>query len=219
MLDIDVQNLSTLHNFLFTCKGFNLFSFKAKDHFGQSDDFRANIDELLKKFDLKATPKMRFITLPRVFNFVFNPISTLILFNDNTPTTLLAEVHNYNGGRIVYEVKLEQTSEGTFYGEVQKDMYVSPFLKRDGRYVFTLVYDDEKLQLSVVLYQDEIKTLVASLSAKSAKFSSKQIVKLFCKHTFLTFFVITRTLWHSLLLKLKGLQFYSPPASDTQRRF
>ena len=218
MLDIDVQNLSTLHNSLFTSKGLNLFAFKAKDHFGTSDDFFKNIEELLKKFDLKATPQMRFITLPRIFNFVFNPISTLILFNKNTPTTLLAEVHNYNGGRVVYEVKLEQTGEGNFRGEVQKNMYVSPFLKRDGRYVFTLSYNEQKLVLSIVLYQDGVKTLVASLSAQSREFSAKQILKLFCKHSFLTFGVVTRTLWQSFLLKRKGMQFSSPQPSDTLRR-
>ncbi len=52
---------------------------------------------------------MRFLTLPRVLNFVFNPISVLVLFDEESnPRHILAEVHNYNGGRVVYCVKLEK---------------------------------------------------------------------------------------------------------------
>jgi hypothetical protein len=87
-------------------------SLQSFDHFGTSTDFFKNIEELLKKFHLKATKKMRFITLPRVLNFVFNPISVLVLFDEqNLPTHILAEVHNYNNGRIVYPVKLEKKAK------------------------------------------------------------------------------------------------------------
>lgn len=220
LLDIDVARLDELKNRLFSFDRFNLFSFSPKDHFGTSADFEKNIAELLSSFKLQATKKMRFITLPKVFNYVFNPISILVLFDDeNRPTNMLVEVHNYNGGRVVYPVKLEVASSSTYTGSVFKDMYVSPFLKRDGLYKFTVGYTDEKLSISVMLYEENEKTLVASFGGKSKEFSAKNVMGLFCRHTFLTFWVVTRTLWQSLKLYMKGLKFYSVTSQDQTRRY
>ncbi|MFT5661614.1 MAG: DUF1365 family protein [Sulfurimonas sp.] len=219
MLDIDVNNLETLKNKLFSYNSWNLFSFFAKDHFGKGDSFLQNIEELLEKFNLVATKKMRFITLPRIANYVFNPISVLVLFDADVPTQLLVEVHNYNGGRIVYPVKLEKKSRSQYEGEAQKDMYVSPFLKRDGLYKFSFEYSQEKMALGVYLYEDDVKTMMTTFRASSQEFSTKSVVTLFVKHLFLTFRVVTRTLWQSLKLYRLGLKFNSVTAVDEQRRY
>jgi hypothetical protein len=219
LLDIDLSLLDRLKNKLFSFEGFNLFSFKSKDHFGKSDNFMQNVDELLSKFDLNPTKQMRFVTLPRVANFVFNPISVLILFEDAKPTYMLAEVHNYNGGRVVYPVKLISCDRKSYRGSVQKDMYVSPFLETVGDYRFLLRHEDETMTLKVDLYEDNNKKLTASFSGRSRPFESKTVAKLFVKHSFITFWVVTRTLWQSLKLWRKGLTFYSPTPSDEIRRY
>ncbi|CAA6802283.1 MAG: DUF1365 domain-containing protein [uncultured Sulfurovum sp.] len=212
LLDINVEQLSSLKN--------RFFSFKTKDHFGSSKDFKENAKELIKKFDFPTPSSMRFLTLPRMFNYVFNPISILVLFNTNQkPTQMLVEVHNYNGGRIVYPVVLE-TRNGTQYkGSVEKDMYVSPFLKRDGRYDFVLNYTHEHLNISITLYEEEHKTLIASLQSKALAYTSKNRSALFFRHLFLTFRVVTRTLWQSLKLYAKGLKFNSVSAQDQIRKY
>lgn len=71
LLDIDVFDLKSLENKIFSINKLNFMSLQSFDHFGTSLDFMKNIEELLKKFDLKASSKMRFITLPRVLNFCF----------------------------------------------------------------------------------------------------------------------------------------------------
>lgn len=219
MIDIDLQTLESINkNRLFSYNRFNLFSFFTKDHFGKSDDFLKNVDELLKKYNIEKTPKMRFITLPRILGFVFNPISVLILFEDNKPSFMFAEVHNYNGGRVIYPVKLNQKNEKSFSGNTRKDMYVSPFFKRDGDYSFDLTYDEEIFQLSIKLYEDEKKVLVSNLLTKKVEFSDKSTLKLFLKHTLLTFWVVTRTIYQSIKLKLKGLKWTQPIPQDQTRR-
>lgn len=220
ILDIDVNKLENLKNKFFSFGSFNLFSFSPKDHFGTSDDFHKNIDEVLSTFNLNPTSNMRFLTLPKMFNYVFNPISILVLINkENIPTDMLVEVHNYNGGRVVYHVKLEKKSDTTYRGTVFKDMYVSPFLKRDGVYKFVMGYTSQKLSISVTLIQDNEKTLIASFSGISREFSAKNVKELFLRHLFLTFRVVTRTLWQSMLLYLKGLKFNSVTAQDQIRRY
>ena len=157
LLDIDVFDLKSLENRIFSINKLNFMSLQSFDHFGTSTDFFKNIEELLKKFDLKATKKMRFITLPRVLNFVFNPISVLVLFDEeNLPTHILAEVHNYNKGRVVYPIKLEkhQKNANSYFGVVKKDMYVSPFFECEGVYEFELKYDQNKLFIKIDLYEN-----------------------------------------------------------------
>jgi hypothetical protein len=219
LLDIDLDFLSTLKNRLFSLGGFNLFSFKSKDHFGKHEDFMQNVDELLEQFGLYPNENMHFITLPRVANFVFNPISVLILFDKDKPTHLFAEVHNYNGGRVVYPVKLNTKNEKAYEGEVMKDMYVSPFLETKGEYRFFFRYEGEQMSLRVDLYEEGEKKLTAAFSGVAKPFKSMTVAKLFARHSFLTVWVVTRTLWQTLKLWRKGLTFYSPTPADQIRRY
>ena len=212
LLNIDLAHLSKLKNRLFSLGGFNLLSFKSKDHFGQNEDFMQNVEELLTKFGLTRSENMHFITLPRVVNFVFNPISVLVLFDKETPTHLFAEVHNYNGGRVVYPVKLETKNERMYEGEVMKDMYVSPFLETKGEYRFFFQHEGEQMSLKVDLYEEGEKKLTAAFSGVAKPFKSMTVAKLFARHSFLTFWVVTRTLWQTFKLWRKGLTFYSPHA-------
>lgn len=219
LLDIDLEALSSLKNRLFALEGFNLFSFKSKDHFGKHQDFRQNVDALLQTFGMTATQTMHFMTLPRVFNFVFNPISMLILFENEHPTHLFAEVHNYNGGRVVYPVKLIPTAEKKYRGEVLKTMYVSPFFQNKGNYRFDLYYETHKISLRIDLYEEGQKKLTASFIGTAKPFQNSTVVTLFARHSFLTLWVVTRTLWQTLKLWHKGLTFHSPTPEDQIRRY
>ena len=220
LLDIDVTKLEELQNRFFSISKFNIFSFSPKDHFGTSKNFYCNVVSILNEFDMQTTKKIRFLTLPKIFNYVFNPISILILFNeDESPKEMLVEVHNYNGGRVIYPVQLEATSKTRFKGSVAKDMYVSPFLKRDGVYKFTLSIEEESFSIKVLLDEDDEKKLIASFKGSQKEFSAKSVMSLFCKHTFLTFWVVTRTMWQSLKLWIKGIKFTSVTAQDQIRRY
>lgn len=212
LLDIDMNNFNQIRS--------NYFSFSPKDHFGESDNFQENIDRVLEQFNIEKPAFTRFITLPRMFNYVFNPISILVLFNKkNIPIQMLVEVHNYNNGRIVYPVVLKHNTQTQYSGSIFKDMYVSPFLERDGLYKFVIDYTNEHLNLSVTLYENDKKTLLASLQSKSLEYTNTNARNIFFRHMFLTFRVVTRTFWQSLKLYVKGLQFYAVTKQDTVRRY
>ena len=219
LLDIDLNYFENLKNSLFSINKLNFLSFKTKDHFGKSDDFLQNVDELLEKFSIKKTKNMRFFTLPRVLNFVFNPISALVVFDDNNQAThLLAEVHNYNNGRVVYPILLEK--EGNSYtGKVKKDMYVSPFFKTDGVYELQLKYDENKLFLKIDLFEDNEYKLTAIFNSKAKDFNKKSSLNIFLKYMFSTFLVVTRTYIQAIRLFIKGLKIHSPREQDKERRY
>ena len=219
LLDIDLNYFENLKNSLFSINKLNFLSFKTKDHFGKSDDFLQNVDELLEKFSIKKTKNMRFFTLPRVLNFVFNPISALVVFDDNNQAThLLAEVHNYNNGRVVYPILLEKKGN-SYVGKVKKDMYVSPFFKTDGVYEFQLKYDENKLFLKIDLFEDNEYKLTAIFNSKAKNFNKKSSLNLFFKYMFSTFLVVTRTYIQAIRLFIKGLKIHSPREQDKERRY
>ena len=219
LLDIDVFDLKSLENKIFSINKLNFMSLQSFDHFGTSTDFFKNIEELLKKFHLKATKKIRFITLPRVLNFVFNPISVLVLFDEqNIPIHILAEVHNYNNGRVVYPVKLKKKGN-SYFGVVKKDMYVSPFFECVGVYEFELKYDQNKLFIKIDLYENKQHKLTALFNSKAMPYTFKNILKIFFKYMFSTFLVVSRTYFQAIRLYLKGLKIHFPRDNDKIRRF
>jgi DUF1365 family protein len=215
-LDINVSHIDTLHNGIFSTNKLNLMSFYAKDHFGESDSIVYNVYRLLDTLGWGKPYEMRFITLPRMANFVFNPISMLLLLdNKKRVTHAIAEVHNYNGGRVLYPMALELDNKGRYLGSCPKTMYVSPFMGYEGEYHFTLEYTHEHFGLIVELNVNDSPLLLAHFSGNAKPFSASSIRSLLYAHTFLTLFVVTRTLWQTLRLKLKGgLTWYSPRTSD-----
>lgn len=218
MIDMDLDSMDSLKKPLISYNSFNLFSFYSKDHFGKSEEFIENVEELLKKLDIKKGTHMRFVTLPRILGFVFNPISALIIFEEKVPRYMVCEVHNYNGGRVVYPIELKTRDGYRYYGDTLKDMYVSPFFKRDGEYKFSLTYDHKGMGLNITLKEDGVKKLVSVLKLEHLAYRNSSILSMFFKHTLLTTWVVTRTLYQSLKLKLKGLEWQSPIAKDQIRR-
>ncbi|MEJ2467965.1 MAG: DUF1365 domain-containing protein [Campylobacterales bacterium] len=220
MVDIDVGALESLErNALFSYNGFNLFSFDSKDHFGSHASFRENVLELLKTFALEPTPQMRFVTLPRIAGFVFNPISLLLLCDRTMQVRhLLAEVHNYNGGRTVYHVAFEAGTP-RLRGRVHKDMYVSPFFEREGDYAFTLACDAEQLALTIRLDEHGTHRLDATLRLRTVPFRTAATLGLFFRHSLLGVWIVTRTLWQSFKLWRKGLCWHRPQSADQLRRY
>ncbi|KIM10166.1 MAG: hypothetical protein KU37_11840 [Sulfuricurvum sp. PC08-66] len=219
LLDIDVAYIDCLSHRFFGYEKGNLFSFTARDHFGASDDFATNVAALLEAHALPKPTSIRYITLPRIAGFVFNPASFLILLEGQTPTQMFVQVHNYNGGRILYPVTLRGATHGGVYtGKVPKEMHVSPFFARDGEYTFTLQYSPSALRINIEYSRDGVCQLVAAFNGDALPFTSRTVTALFARHTFLTLWVVTRTLWQSWKLWRKGLAWHTPNALDTTKR-
>jgi len=218
-LDIDVYAQASLSNSLFSTASFAPMGFFARDHFGKSHDFLDNAHTLLETLGWQKPSSLRFITLPRIFHFVFNPISVLLLLDaSEKPTHMVVEVHNYNGGRVLYPMALTLQPHDSYKGSHPKTMYVSPFLGFEGEYTFTLTYSMNAFSLRIELSQSQTPMLLAYFKGESKPFTQKTIHGLLWRHTFLTLFVVTRTLWQTLKLAFKGLAWAGPRAIDHTRK-
>ncbi len=214
-LDIDVFDIASLKNSLFKINKAGIMGFLTEDHFGESDNFFNNTTEIIKNMDWENPSKLRFITLPRMFHFVFNPISMLLLLDEhNDVQHAIAEVHNYNGGRVLYPLNFEKNNYGRFVAKCSKSMYVSPFMGYEGTYEFELDYTGDHFGLKITLFEGGKNMLISNFKGTARDYSVSTIRSLLYKHKFLSMFVVTRTLWQSFILKLKGLRFNSPRPQD-----
>ena len=214
-IDINIDEIGTLNNSLFKTDSLGVMSFYPQDHFGKHQDFAQSVRENIASLGWQEPSSIRFLTLPRIFHFVFNPISMVLLLDSNSePTHAIAEVHNYNGGRVLYPMTLQKINPLQTQGSAQKSMYVSPFMGYEGTYTFTIDYTPEHFGLRIELSEENRQMLVAHFSGSSIAYSTSSIRRLLCNHTFLSLFVVTRTLWQSLRLKLKALPWYSPRPQD-----
>jgi DUF1365 family protein len=78
---------------------------------------------------------------------------------------------------------------------------------------------EKTINLSVTLYEEGEKKLIAAFNGKSLPFSVSSIIHLLSRQTFLTFGVVTRTLWQTFKLWRQGLRWYTPIKLDQTRRY
>lgn len=214
-LDLDVFELDTLNNLFFGINRIGIMGFFARDHFGSSNQFLDNALALIETKEWEKPHQLRFLTLPRIFNFVFNPISMLLLLDQEGKILhAVAEVHNYNGGRVLYPMSFSSDTPNEYVATAPKSMYVSPFMGYEGTYTFHLEYSPEHFGMRIDLNEGDKQMLIAHFSGSGRTYGLRSLNAMLWNHTFLTLFVVTRTLWQSLRLKLKGLAWYSPRAQD-----
>lgn len=217
-LDVNVDEIPTLENTLLKTASLGVMGFYPRDHFGTTSNFLCNVHDAISALGWETPSQIRFLTLPRIFNFVFNPLSLLLLLDDRgVPTHCIAEVHNYNSGRVLYPMVLD-TRDNTCYGTCPKSMYVSPFMGYEGLYRFEIGYTPEHFDIRINLISDTDRMLLAHFKGNVREYSTATIRSLLCAHTFLSLFVVTRTLYQTLKLKLKGLTWYPPRPQDQLKK-
>jgi DUF1365 family protein len=153
---------------------------------------------------------------PRVFGYVFNPVSFWFCHNRaGELIAVLAEVSNTFGGRHSY---LLHNTDGAPLREGQelradKAFHVSPFCEVEGGYRFRF-YVQRKCPVIRIDYDDaEGEVLLTSISGKSAAWSSRALLGAFLRMPLLTAGVVFRIHWQALKLWLKGVPFVGARSS------
>lgn len=141
-----------------------LVSFRAADHLGAPDrSIRTNLTAWLAPQGVPAPTRIRMLTAPRSFGYVFNPL-TVYWCEDaaGAPLCVVAEVHNTYGERHCYLLHPDER----WRAAVDKAFYVSPFFPVSGRYRMRLPPPDERLSLTIALRQDDEPAFTATLTGR-----------------------------------------------------
>ena len=196
---------------IFSVDRSNLLSFRTKDHGARDGSpLLPWIQAQLRQRGLPDDGEITLQCFPRVFGYVFNPVSFWFCRNiEGALIAVLAEVNNTFGGRHSY---LLHNADGSPLRDGQeicasKEFHVSPFNEIEGGYRFRF-HLDRPLPLARIDYDDaEGELLLTSISGKPRAWSTAALLGAFLKMPFLTAGVMFRIHWQALKLWLKGVPF------------
>ena len=190
---LDLNELEEINKYIkfFSYNKFNIISFYDKDH-GDRDgsSIKLWVKKNLKSIGIMTEDiSIKLLCYPRIFGYVFNPLSTYFIYNKNSELiSIFYEVKNTFGEQHTYIFKAQD--EKTVQNKCKKKFYVSPFIEMDCEYHFKTLNPRE--QLSVVINQNDKdgKLLFASQDGISKDFNNKNLILSYLTHPLMTFKII-----------------------------
>jgi len=189
---------------IFSLNRFNIFSFYSKDH-GERDgkSLKNWVIENLKKFKIQHNiNKIQLLCYPRIFGYVFNPLSIFYCYENNLLKAIFYEVKNTFNEQHTYIFKVD--GKENIQQKCKKKFYVSPFMNMETYYNFKLSSPNNKLFVSIKQSDKEGDLLTAVQTGERKEFNFKQFVINFFKYPFMTVKIISAIHFEALLLWKKG---------------
>ena len=208
---LDISEIDILDKSLkiFSYNKFNIVSFYDADH-GPRDgtsikewiiknlnDNRINTENI----------KIKLLCYPRIFGYVFNPLSVFFIYNKNSELiSVLYEVKNTFGEQHTYVFKTKE-NENYIKHTCKKKFHVSPFIEMDCTYFFKILKPSEKISVIIDQYDEEGKLLYASQDGDRIEFNNKNLVLSYLRHPLMTFKIIVAIHFEAFKLWTKGIKF------------
>ena len=211
-VQLPLRNLAAANSPIFSVDRSNLLSFQQKDH-GPRDGspLLPWIQNLLRQRGLPDDGEIILQCFPRVFGYVFNPVSLWFCHNSaGALIAVLAEVSNTFGGRYSYFLHHPDGSplvDGEVL-EANKSFHVSPFCEVEGGYRFRFFLQRNCPVVRIDYDDAEGEVLLTSISGRRKAWSTRALLSAFIRMPLLTAGVMFRIHWQALKLWLKGVPFY-----------
>ena len=204
LLDLnEIENLAKNIS-IFSLNKFNLFSFYNRDH-GARDgsSLKDWVQKNIKKFNISNNiTKITLLCYPRVFGYVFNPLSVFYCYENNKLKAIFYEVKNTFNEQHTYIFKIKNDKK--LEQKCKKKFYVSPFMDMETYYNFKLLSPKEKLSIHIKQTDGEETILTATQTGDKKEFSSKQLLLNFFKYPLMTIKIISSIHYEAFFLWKKG---------------
>lgn len=168
-----------------------------------------------------AITDITLITMPRIFGYVFNPVSFWMCFDASQQLrAVLAEVHNTFGEAhnylIVHADGRALAADDLLYA--RKIFHVSPFLPREGSYQFRFAYNPESMGVTINYYDAEGQLqLITMLSGQFKAFNPMNLRRAFWQHKLVTLKTISLIHYQAIKLIAKGVRYIVKPSQLVAR--
>jgi len=209
LIDISEINLLDKTLKIFSYNKFNIVSFYDEDH-GPRDG--TSVKEWVIKnlqdnqIDTQGI-KIKLLCYPRIFGFVFNPLSIFFIYNKKSELiSILYEVKNTFDEQHTYIFKNKE-NENTIKHTCKKKFHVSPFIEMNCTYFFKILKPGDKISVIIDQYDEEGKLLYASQDGSRIELNNKNLFLSYLKHPLMTFKIIAAIHFEAFKLWIKGIKF------------
>lgn len=187
-----------------------LFSFFDRDHGERADTpLKPQIEAKLRDAGISWDGgRIVLLTMPRLFNYVFNPLSVYFCYRrDGSLAALAHEVSNTFGESHFYVLPPRLERNGNVTQTCAKQFFVSPFLEGDLTYEFNITPPGERVAVAMVVRRGEEIVLTASFAGARRALTDAQLYRAWLGNPLMTIKVIAGIHWEALLMLLKGVRF------------
>ena len=212
-LDIDEIEIIKKKTSIFSINSFNIFSFNEKDH-GYRDErtIKEYITQYLKKYKINYNNlKIKVLCFPRIFGYVFNPLTVLYCYDENKLIAIFYEVKNTSNEQHTYVfANGEKVDQKILKHECNKNFYVSPFIGMECKYLFTNKLTKDHINIVIDLYNNNNKKiLMASQSGNFFDFKASKLLKYNLINPLFGLKIMIAILFEALRILLKGGKYYA----------
>ena len=216
---VDVDRLPALGRRLrlFSHNRFNVYCVHESD-LGDGGPLKPYLQETARQaLGSSRTEKFLMQCYPRVFGYVFNPLTVYYgLDADDRPTVMIYEVTNTFGERHSYAIPVEDGGNGCIRQSCEKVLHVSPFNEVRGRYAFKTRLPDRTSNIAILLKDGDGPMLAAQFSGSRLPLTDASLARLAVTHGFMTAKVWLGIHFEALRLWKKRLRFFrKPPPPDS----
>lgn len=221
LVDIDrLTELDRLSRFLAVNRP-GLASFHESDHVErEGETIRQFADRLLANAGVKdRAGRILLLAYPRVFGYVFNPISVYFAYGEEGGLlALIYAVRNTFGQRHTYvaPVRPGDVSPAGVRQTRAKIFHVSPFVEMDARYQFRILPPGRTVRLRIHETASGEPLLSATFNGDATPLTDRNLALCLARFPFMTFKVMAGIHWEAFKLWLKGARFRrSPPPPES----
>ena len=204
LVDLDEIESLAKNISIFSLNKFNIFSFYNADH-GARDGSQLKVWVLknIKKFNISNNiTKIKLLCYPRIFGYVFNPLSIFYCYENSDLRAIFYEVKNTFNEQHTYIFKINDNEK--IEQKCKKKFYVSPFMDMGTYYNFKLLDPKEKLSIFIKQTDGNETVLTATQTGDKKEFSLKQLLINFIKYPFMTIKIISSIHYEAFFLWKKG---------------
>tara|TARA_B100000989_G_scaffold291008_1_gene264931 strand:+ start:5546 stop:6313 length:768 start_codon:yes stop_codon:yes gene_type:complete len=192
----------------FSYNKFNILSFFDKDH-GKRDgsDLVIWVRKKLKEKRITLDDiKIKILCYPRIFGYVFNPLSIFFIYNNTDQLiAIFYEVKNTYGEQHTYIFKIKN-SNSQIKNDCKKKFFVSPFMDLESEYFFKVLLPGNKLSVIIDQRDREGKLLFASQDGNRHDLTLKNLLLCYLKHPLMSIKIISAIHFEALKLWFKGVK-------------